>query len=818
MLDWVSPEHELFPSVVKKRLRKNSAVTVEDVLGRLEAVRPRRDGWIARCPHHRPDIHPSLYIRTSRRGCPVLKCFAGCSEEDIWKALCLEPMEFVPQPSQVLHPVRTTDEIRNWNTTRAVYEYLDAEGQARFLVLRRVGPDGRKTFRQYRSCGPGLWQSGLNGTTTVPFRLPQLLTAVHDRVPVYIPEGEKDVLSLVRLGLVATCNPGGAGKWRDEYSARLQGADLILLPDNDEPGRLHVEQLVRSLQPYAASIRVVVLPDLPPGGDVSDWIAAGGTREQLEQRVASTPAWTPPVVKAVPGETSRRQKPTIFLGGKLSTTSDQAMEALVEANDPPCIFQRGSSLVRLETEDERLELVPLSVDALRGELDRTAEWIRIKETRKETTEIVAHPPLEVVRDILALPGERRPLPSIDAILRTPIFLENGSLVTTPGYHAEARIFYAPPPGFTFPTVPEQPSSEEQAEARRWIIGEFLGDFPFVGEASRAHALAALLEHPARRLIRGITPLHLFDAPSPGTGKTLLARAVCTVATFSHPTQLNPPASGSDEWDKRLTSVLIPGPTAILLDNIDERGLDSPALAAVLTTEYYSGRLLGHSREVHLKNASSWLATGNNVMLSPEVARRTVLCQIDAQRLNPEERTGFRHDPLPEWIERHRGQLYGSLCVMIRAWLCAGQPEWKAAPGACVMGSYERWCRVIGGILDVAGVTGFLTNRQETRQKAGYKDEHWQEFFMTWLNTFADRPVSVRELLPLIESRHLLLGIVKGKDTRALATSLGMALRSQIGRVFALSLTGPSAPVVHVRLLQDGMDTHTRSPLYGLCPI
>ena len=61
------------------------------------------------------------------------------------------------------------------------------------------------------------------------------------------------------------------------------------------------------------------------------------------------------------------------------------------------------------------------------------------------------------------------------------------------------------------------------------------------------------------------------------------------------------------------------------------------------------------------------------MLSPEVARRTVLCQIDAQRLNAEERTGFRHDPLPEWIERHRGQLYGSLCVMIRAWLCAGWP-------------------------------------------------------------------------------------------------------------------------------------------------
>ena len=791
-------------------------LSVDDVLSRLDKVRQQGDGWIARCPHHRPDNNPSLSVRASASGRPRVKCFAGCTEEDVWRALGVEPHLYVSpavRPLSGERPIRSTEDIRNWRSTRALYEYQTVDGKPLLLVVRRVEPDGRKAFRQYRSRGPGMWQSGAQGVGLVPYRLPQLACAVQEGRTVYVVEGEKDVLSLVQMGLVATCNVGGAGKWRDEYSAWLEGAEVVILPDNDPAGEQHAEQVASSLSRHDARVRVVSLPGLPAKGDVSDWVAAGGTSAQLEELVEAAAVWVSSNVQALKGD-GKQGRRVIVLGGHLAPTSEQAMEAMIAVNDPPFLFQRGSTLVRLEVEEGRHQLVSLTVDALRGEIDRCAEWLRVKENRNgEVTEAPAHPPLDVVRDILALPPQKRAFPLIDAVVRTPIFLSNGELVTRPGYHAAARVLYAPVAGVEMPPVPDRPSAEMVAEACGLILDDLLGDFPFVSGASKAHAVAALLEHPARRLVGGITPLHLFDAPSPGTGKTLLARMVCDVATGGWPTQLTPPAAGSDEWDKRLTSVLIPGPAVVLMDNIDERGLDSPALAAVLTAEHYSGRLLGQSREVHLRNACSWLATGNNVMLSGEVARRTVLCQLDARLVNPEERSGFRHDPLAQWVQTNSGRLSWALCVMVRAWLAAGRPMWQPREDAAIMGSYENWCRVLGGILDVVGVPGFLTNRAETRRRSGYKEQQWQSFFGFWESTFFRRPVSVKELVPLLEQHHLLLGVVKGNDMRALATSLGMALRAQVGRIFVLSREDGGS--TQVRLQHEGMDRHTRSPLYCL---
>jgi AAA domain len=99
--------------------------------------------------------------------------------------------------------------------------------------------------------------------------------------PIFICEGEKAVHAAVKLRVVATCSPHGAGKWKDEYSPHLKGATVIVLPDNDEPGRKHAEQVAKSLSGVAASVKVLTLPGLPEGGDIYDWIQAGGSAEQL---------------------------------------------------------------------------------------------------------------------------------------------------------------------------------------------------------------------------------------------------------------------------------------------------------------------------------------------------------------------------------------------------------------------------------------------------------------------------------------------------------------------------------------------------------
>ncbi len=123
----------------------------------------------------------------------------------------------------------------------------------------------------------------------MPYRLPELIAAPADAV-VYIPEGERDVDALASLGLIATCNPGGAGKWLAAFGRYLAGRSVAIVPDNDEPGRAHAEQVRASLATVAASVRLLELPGLPDKGDVSDWLAAGGTVEQLAELGATAPA------------------------------------------------------------------------------------------------------------------------------------------------------------------------------------------------------------------------------------------------------------------------------------------------------------------------------------------------------------------------------------------------------------------------------------------------------------------------------------------------------------------------------------------------
>jgi|GEM_PF-4354222 len=168
----------------------------------------------------------------------------------------------------------------------ALYDYRDGSGTLRFQVVR-LEP---KAFRQRRPDGAGGWVWNLTDVDRVLYRLPELL-AEPSRL-VFLTEGEKDADALAGLGLLATCNAGGAGKWHGNYSAALAGRYVAILPDQDEPGKRHADIVAHALAGIAASVRVVTLPDLPEHGDVSDWLAAGGTRVALERLVKAAPEWT----------------------------------------------------------------------------------------------------------------------------------------------------------------------------------------------------------------------------------------------------------------------------------------------------------------------------------------------------------------------------------------------------------------------------------------------------------------------------------------------------------------------------------------------
>jgi hypothetical protein len=126
-----------------------------------------------------------------------------------------------------------------------------------------------------------MWASGMDGVERVLYRLPALCDPELSDEMVWLAEGERDADALASLGLVATTNPGGAGKWLPQYTATLKGRHVVILPDNDEPGEKHAKLVSEALANVAASVRVLRLPGLPEKGDVSDWIGMGGTAEQL---------------------------------------------------------------------------------------------------------------------------------------------------------------------------------------------------------------------------------------------------------------------------------------------------------------------------------------------------------------------------------------------------------------------------------------------------------------------------------------------------------------------------------------------------------
>ncbi len=170
----------------------------------------------------------------------------------------------------------------------ATFDDCDEHGELLYQVVRSEP----KKFRQRRPDGKGGWIWKVKGVRKVPYRLFELQSKVaHDTV--LIVEGEKHVDRLADLDFVATCNVMGAGCWTKDLNQHFTGNTVYILPDNDEPGRQHAQQVARHLHGIAHSVRIVELPDLPSKGDIIDWLDHGGDHTTLIDICQSFPEWGP---------------------------------------------------------------------------------------------------------------------------------------------------------------------------------------------------------------------------------------------------------------------------------------------------------------------------------------------------------------------------------------------------------------------------------------------------------------------------------------------------------------------------------------------
>jgi len=767
------------------RLREADLVgrVLADALGLAD---PPRAGSAIRCVHperHKNgDAHPSLVVWKNGEGAKCQACAFGGGLLDIAKeqlnlpdraaAAAALAEKYLGEKGRAAKP---GDPI---GPPQAVYDYVDENGKLLFQVLRfrTMGAGGKpdKTFRQRRPDPrkPAKWIWNLKGVRRVLFRLLQVLAAVREGKTIHVVEGEKDVLALEAVGATATCNPGGAGKWRPEYTEMLRGAKaVVIVADKDEPGRRHALAVAQGLGPAVEEVRVV---EAALGNDAADHLAAS---KGIGEFVDATGVERGKQVAA------RRSPPAIEVTPDMAAVIDAAERALRESPEIE-IYQRMGSLVRVTRDGlpktrglrrpVRAPMIsPLPDGHLRELASRSAYWFK----SSEHGDYHVLPPVWAVR-ALAERG-RWAFPYLEAVIEAPALRSDGTILDRPGYDEASGLLYEP--NAEYPRVPEDPTEAEVRQALAVLMEPF-EEFCFVSKSDRAAALATIFTQIARHAIAGPTPLFAVVANAPGTGKGLLVQASTLITTGRLPT-LMAPTHESEELRKVITTIAMEGHRAVLFDNAEGR-FGSPVFAGALTATEWSGRILGYSRTVTAPLLAVWFVTGNNLAFVGDTHRRVVPVYLDAKVEHPEDRE-FRHPDLLAYVARERPRLHVAALVLLRAFFRAGCP----AHGGPRMGSFEAWDDVVRSavirFLDVDPCAG----RKRIREEDDADRELMRNLFGAWRSAYPNgAAATVPEAVQRAEQhpplrRALAALYVRGDGAQLNSRAIGYALRRFRGRIF-----------------------------------
>ncbi|MDR1508455.1 MAG: hypothetical protein LBS53_02320, partial [Synergistaceae bacterium] len=463
-------------------------------------------------------------------------------------------------------------------------------------------------------------------------------------------------------------------------------------------------------------------------------------------------------------------------GGQLRDVVAAVIDTFKSAmgENGPLLYVRGGSLARIAADSNgRLKPGIVASAAMPEIMSRAANFVRIGKNGC----VDVFPPESIAKAIVNRDGW--PFPELKGIVEIPVLRKDGSVLKTPGYDGTSALYYHPVG--SMPVIPENATKEDAITAARFIL-DILSDFPFQDDASRDNAVGMLLSAIIKE-IAGLVPIALIDAPTKGTGKTRLAQLASIVAT-GRETPLSPEVRDDEEWRKQITSMLIADRQVVIIDNI-ERTLRSGQLAAVLTTSEWSDRILGKSEALHLHSRTIWIATGNNIRLGGDIARRAYWIRLDSNLPRPwlRDPKNFKRE-LPAWAVSHRTEIVGALLTMASAWFRDGKPSWAGRP----LGSYETWSRTVGGILEYCGMTAFLTNLENLYEQADDEPAQWPAFFQAVLDVFGhDAPFSTKILAERIISDNTLKSALPEKlgdaGDKGFATRLGLALRKRRDQVY-----------------------------------
>jgi putative DNA primase/helicase len=635
-----------------------------------------------------------------------------------------------------------------WQNIGKRYGYLDAAGRLVLEVVRTLTGSPRFLQRRPDPTNRSGWKWSLKDIPRDArplYRLPALLASGSEAV--WVCEGEKDADNLTALGLIATTAIGGTGGgWRAAYNGYFAGKPVVILPDNDPPGRAHAAIVARALFGVASSVKVLALPGLPEKGDVTDWLTDGGDRSELEWLALEAPLYVPPGTYSPgvapsggagagvagdepeldgdiafaeaeaeidhlgpppPPEGDGRgdplpdgQRVITCVAGELPRMVRQAEAALIAAGEP--IYQRGvlvrpavveydaatPSGSKVKRRTHAASLVEIKPPAMLRMLSRVAVWQKYDARARRF--VACDPPAKVVEILLASRGEWS-FPTVRGILTAPTIRTDGSLLTAPGYDPDSHYFLAFPSNLVMPDIPEAPTKTD-AEASLARLDKLLDGYEFLKEKEAVYRAVAqgLLMTQVLRCGMDVSPMQAVSATSPGSGKSHLVDLGSTIATGRWCPVMN---AGRDdnETEKGINTKLISGVPGFSIDNV-HKTLNLEALNTATERPLLQPRNFGTLTDILIENGVVIYMTGNNLDVADEQIRRTMLCKMDVADEQPEQRRFPKGDPI-QTVLADRGRYIADILIIARAYLAyldaGGEP-----PDVNPYGSFPDWDKFV----------------------------------------------------------------------------------------------------------------------------
>nr|WP_180203843.1 hypothetical protein [Pseudomonas sp. SbOxS1]NYU03605.1 hypothetical protein [Pseudomonas sp. SbOxS1] len=401
-------------------------------------------------------------------------------------------------------------------------------------------------------------------------------------------------------------------------------------------------------------------------------------RDPLEPEYGSSTAWVnlkgaPYIYSHAHGLNARYElslaRAAIELkAGELPKIVDSAIQVMREDG---LLFEHGGELVRLVNDG----VEPVDAEWLRIYLGRLIRFTKYDKRQKAT--VVVDCPVDLPRLVLAQHGAWD-LPVLRGVISAPILRPDGSILETKGFDRDTGLYLDRQAEVHIEARPSK-AAVALALGRLWKPFE---KFPFVSAVDRGVMLAALFTA-CQRPILPTAPGFGFDAPTAGSGKTLLTKCLALIAGVSDPVMM-PPVTQEDELRKRLLSALRRGKGALVLDN-QVGMLDSPSLCTFLTSPVYGDRVLGQSAVLDFPNTALFIINGNNFQPMGDLARRVLTSRLDAQMERPDKRS-FGLDPAA-WVRANRQEMVRDALTVLRGYQL---DLIGSRRGAGRMASFEAW--------------------------------------------------------------------------------------------------------------------------------